>query len=480
MFCGNGKSKCLETINSSCVVWDGPDIKCLGLCKGDTVTDVVYKAGKTLCELLDKFNISLLDFECYLNENPKPQDIQQLLQWFITKLCELKQEINSKNLNIDCNYVKNNIYSCNINFSLCDANGDPQNYVLPLYSETSTSFISLLSDIICLIRGDINNIKQDIVNINTQINYILNNCCNDGGGGNFTIDITPNTCVYPSTQSIPSSITTSSQLDNYLNNIAQLTCCVTGLLGYNVNNIKCNLSGCGPFTYTNYQLINEFCNPTEPAFVGINQSSFVVNLCNYESLVSSVNLLYSILFATASQNGGTSGLIEYLYGMSYNLQTCIDHINTDLNSCNCKCSKLSNPYIYSYPLTGVTNSFIGKKYKFKVTPDTGSYTFSTISLVTGQTVTNDDAGSLLTSSITYNNVTNEISTSISVLDSNPFNISATQYGDYIYHNVVVKVDYSNNESTVLCTKYNNVVIEDKYYTCGPVIELGAYTLEPIT
>lgn len=481
MSCGNGKGKCLDTTNSSCVIWDGPDIKCLDLCRGDTVTDVVYKAGKTLCELLDKFNISLLDFECYVNENPKPQDIQQLLQWFITKLCELKQEIDSKDLNIDCNYVKNNIYSCNINFSLCDRNGNSQSYVLPLYSETSSSFISLLSDLICVIRGDINDIKQDIANINTQINYILNNCCNEGeGGGGVSIDIVPNTCVYPNTQTPPAIITNSTQLDDYLNNIAQFTCCIAGLLGHTVNDIKCYVSGCGPFTYTNYQLINEFCNPTEPAFVGINQNTFVLNLCNYESLVGSVNLLYSVLFATASNNGGTSGLMEYLYSMTSNLRECIDRINTDLNDCNCKCSKLSNPYIYSYPLTGITNSFNGKKYKFKVTPDTGSYAFSLISLDASQTVTNDDAGASITSTITYNNTNNEISTSIPALDGNPFNTSSMQYSDYIYHNVVVKVEYSEEQTATLCTKYNNVIIEDKYYTCGPVIELGAYTLEPIS
>jgi hypothetical protein len=474
-----GKGKCLETTNSSCVIWDGPDIKCLGLCKGDTVTDVVYKAGKTLCELLDKFNISLLSFECYVNENPKPQDIQELLQWFINKLCELKQEIDSKDLNIDCDYVINNIYSCNINFSLCDANGNPQNYILPLYSETSTSFISLLSNIICVIRGDINNIRQDIVNINTQINYILNNCCNEGGnGGGLSIDITPNRCVYR-TGEAPLSITNMTQLENYLFNIAQLACCVTNLLGYDANIDGCTLSNCGPFTYNNTQVRYQFCSPADPIYIGVNQNSLVVNLCNYGSLVGAVNLLYKILFNTFV-NDGVSGIIEYLYLMSTNIQECLDRINTELGECNCKCTRLSNPYIYSYPLTNASNSFNGKRYKFNVTPATGSYTFSTISLVTGQIFTNDDAGNTIPSSVSYNNVANEISISISQLNDNPFKPTSTQYSDYIYHNVVIKVDYSNDRETILCTKYNNVVIEDKYYTCGPVIELGAYTLEPIT
>jgi hypothetical protein len=482
MSCGNGKGKCLETTNSSCVIWDGPDIKCLGLCKGDTVTDVVYKAGKTLCELLNKFNISLLDFECYVDENPKPQDIQELLQWFIRKLCELKEEIDSKDLNIDCNYVKNNIYSCNINFSLCDVRGNRQNYILPLYSETGTSFISLLSDIICVIRGNINDIRQDIVNINTQINYILNNCCNEGEGGGLSISIIPNRCVYPfrpGDPPPPASITNMQQLDDYLDNIAQLTCCITNLLGYNANIESCTLSNCGPFNYINTQVRYQFCSPADPIYIGVNNSSLTVNLCNYQSLVGAVNLLYSVIFSTFLNNGVT-GIIEYLYLMSTNIQECLDRINTELNDCDCKCTRLSNPYIYAYPLTNASNSFNGKRYKFNVTPATGSYTFSIISLVTGQVVTNDDAGNTIPSSVSYNNVANEISISISQLNNNPFKPTSTQYSDYIYHNVVVKVDYSNDRETILCTKYNNVVIEDKYYTCGPVIELGAYTLEPIS
>ena len=33
-------------IASNCVVWTGPNIPCINLCKGDTVSDVVFKCRK--------------------------------------------------------------------------------------------------------------------------------------------------------------------------------------------------------------------------------------------------------------------------------------------------------------------------------------------------------------------------------------------------------------------------------------------------
>jgi hypothetical protein len=40
-------------LSSNCVVWQGPDISCLSLCSGDTITDVVYQLALKVCELND-------------------------------------------------------------------------------------------------------------------------------------------------------------------------------------------------------------------------------------------------------------------------------------------------------------------------------------------------------------------------------------------------------------------------------------------
>ena len=40
-------------ISSNCVVWQGPDISCLNLCTGDTISDVVAAMATELCTILD-------------------------------------------------------------------------------------------------------------------------------------------------------------------------------------------------------------------------------------------------------------------------------------------------------------------------------------------------------------------------------------------------------------------------------------------
>ena len=40
-------------ISSNCVIWQGPDIECINLCNGDTVSQVVYKLATELCTLID-------------------------------------------------------------------------------------------------------------------------------------------------------------------------------------------------------------------------------------------------------------------------------------------------------------------------------------------------------------------------------------------------------------------------------------------
>ena len=40
-----------NNISSNCVIWQGPDISCINLCNGDTVSDVVAALAEKLCEL---------------------------------------------------------------------------------------------------------------------------------------------------------------------------------------------------------------------------------------------------------------------------------------------------------------------------------------------------------------------------------------------------------------------------------------------
>jgi len=84
------KENC-SPISSNCVTWQGPDLPCLSLCKGDSVSDVVYKVASELCEIQVKTDINNVDFSCLLNlcvASPEPElTLSAILQLIIDKVC---------------------------------------------------------------------------------------------------------------------------------------------------------------------------------------------------------------------------------------------------------------------------------------------------------------------------------------------------------------------------------------------------------
>jgi hypothetical protein len=87
------KDGCVTT-SSNCVIWQGPDLTCINLCKGDTVSDVVAKLATELCEILDYVNISAYDLSC-LDLSVQPVSFDQLIQVIITRLCNAETAIDN-------------------------------------------------------------------------------------------------------------------------------------------------------------------------------------------------------------------------------------------------------------------------------------------------------------------------------------------------------------------------------------------------
>ena len=77
-------------ISSNCVIWQGPDISCINICNGDTVSDVVAALATELCTLLDQTNVSNYDLTCLGITACGPKDFQALIQLLINKICELQ------------------------------------------------------------------------------------------------------------------------------------------------------------------------------------------------------------------------------------------------------------------------------------------------------------------------------------------------------------------------------------------------------
>lgn len=76
--------------SSKCVIWDGESIPCLKICKGDSVSDVVYKLATEVCEILDMLKVSEYDLSCFDLTNCAPKDFTALLQLIIDRICALE------------------------------------------------------------------------------------------------------------------------------------------------------------------------------------------------------------------------------------------------------------------------------------------------------------------------------------------------------------------------------------------------------
>lgn len=80
-----------SNISSNCVVWQGPDIECINLCKGDSVTEVVYKLALELCNLINTFDLKNYDLKCFSSGVCQPQTFQDFITILIDKICALQE-----------------------------------------------------------------------------------------------------------------------------------------------------------------------------------------------------------------------------------------------------------------------------------------------------------------------------------------------------------------------------------------------------
>ena len=88
----NLDNKPCSPISSNCVIWQGPDIPCIKLCTGDTISDVIAKLATELCTVLDTLNVTNYDLSCFNLVACGPNDFQALIQFLIERICVLQNQ----------------------------------------------------------------------------------------------------------------------------------------------------------------------------------------------------------------------------------------------------------------------------------------------------------------------------------------------------------------------------------------------------
>ena len=154
-----------NNISSNCVVWQGPDIPCIELCTGDTVSDVIAELAQKLCDIsIPEVNIDAIDLLCTLPEGEiKPDTLEEIIQLIINEVCRVKGiEREIINVPLGC-------------LSYEDLTGD-------LITELEiTDFSVFIAEKICSILSSIEIIQLLIQNHETRIS-ILEGCILDEDG----------------------------------------------------------------------------------------------------------------------------------------------------------------------------------------------------------------------------------------------------------------------------------------------------------
>ena len=157
----NNKSTPCSVVSSNCVSWQGPNIPCIGLCKGDTVTDVVAKLGELVCEINTTaatvdVNVACLGGATYYTYN-------DLIQFITNKLCDLYTIVDDIVIPSPVNLI------CDVAVCLqSEAGGTTLDVV---------SYVELIGEQFCILEGTVGTLSS-VVSTNSSNIVTINNTLN--------------------------------------------------------------------------------------------------------------------------------------------------------------------------------------------------------------------------------------------------------------------------------------------------------------
>ena len=167
-------------ISSNCVIWQGPDIPCITLCRGDTISDVTAKLAERLCTILDYLEVSAYDLTCFNPICTTPRDFQELIQILIERICAINNIPVAPDGSVGCP-------DCVVPVAQCLQRPDA------LGNITATlqlrDYVILIGNEICTIAASISSIDSRVTSLEVAVTDIQNNCCTGGTGGDLTMPI---------------------------------------------------------------------------------------------------------------------------------------------------------------------------------------------------------------------------------------------------------------------------------------------------
>lgn len=152
-------------VSSNCVVWQGPDLYCIGVCKGDTISDVVANLAEQLCILIDQFDLGKYDFSCLqVPVSERPDNLAGLIQILINRICILEGLPYGEGDTQTSDCPDNCIVSIAECFHYVNSTGDT------VTTMSLIDYVTTIGNIICDMLDDIATLQTNYTNLQLQVN----------------------------------------------------------------------------------------------------------------------------------------------------------------------------------------------------------------------------------------------------------------------------------------------------------------------
>jgi len=157
-------------VSSNCVIWQGPDIPCIDLCRGDSISDVTAKLATQLCTLVDQLAITAFDVTCFPPICPKPENINDLIQFILDKLCDIESAIPKSDSGTAPLCPDNCIVPVCADFQKVDNLGNL------ITTMSLTDYVKAIGNAVCELYGITTTTTNNIQIINSRLDA-LEECC---------------------------------------------------------------------------------------------------------------------------------------------------------------------------------------------------------------------------------------------------------------------------------------------------------------
>lgn len=181
------KIPCGNPTTSQCVIWQGENISCLGIERGQTLSTSVKKVADEVCVLKDLLNLSDVDLKCIFDlcvSCPQPEKtLQTVLQLLINKVCTLQEAIDALNTTTgseESGFVR--LASC---FQFTNTEGDTivelphEEYTKRIANEVCTILLTLssLSDEVQSLNDSVSDLQQRVQNLENSTGDEVSSDC---------------------------------------------------------------------------------------------------------------------------------------------------------------------------------------------------------------------------------------------------------------------------------------------------------------